>query len=166
MELTNVVSMSLSRQLSVCDCGSRIASMIRSSMPTISAFFTHEQIGRITRPAQWLTLGCVSKTHSKNAGKISGRFRMKYAGTRLARSPHTVSAPHFACHVLCVIASTSAGAKSFIAVSGNALTTAACAASAASLTSGLWSPCAMNIFDARSIANGSNARPAVRHRCA
>ena len=46
---------------------------------------------------------------------------MKYAGTRCARSPQTPSAPHFACHALCDMASTSAGVG-FIAVSGSALT--------------------------------------------
>ena len=81
---------------------------------------------------------------------------MKYAGTRCARSPQTPSAPHFACHALCDMASTSAGARSFIAVSGSALTTAERAASAAARTSDDWSPCMQNTVDARLIANGSN----------
>mmetsp|Transcript_26805 Transcript_26805/g.65682 ORF Transcript_26805/g.65682 Transcript_26805/m.65682 type:complete len:223 (-) Transcript_26805:1234-1902(-) len=77
MELTKVVSISLSRHGSVFSCGLRIASMMRSSMPITSGFLTQDAMGTITCPAMADTLGWVSNTHSRNAGKISGRVRMK-----------------------------------------------------------------------------------------
>ena len=163
IELTNVVSMSLSRHVSVSFCGWRMASMTRWSIPSTSAFFTQRQMGSMTCPASADTFGCVSKTHSKNAGKISGIVRMKYCGTRCARSPQVPRAPHFACQLLCSIAATSEGERSFIAVSGRDLTSAVCPTSAAALTSDDWSPCRANTCDARWTAKGSNALPAVRH---
>ena len=48
MELTNVVSISLSRHSSVSFCGFLMAETTRWSMPRISAFFTHEVMGRMT----------------------------------------------------------------------------------------------------------------------
>mmetsp|Transcript_3727 Transcript_3727/g.13951 ORF Transcript_3727/g.13951 Transcript_3727/m.13951 type:complete len:292 (-) Transcript_3727:892-1767(-) len=140
IELTKVVSMSLSRHFSVSFWGSLMASMTRWSIPSTSAFFTHRQMGSMTCPASADTFGWVSKTHSRNAGKISGMVRMKYCGTRCARSPQVPRAPHFACQLLCPIACTSAGDSSFIAVSGRLLTSAVCPASAAALTSADASP--------------------------
>ena len=87
IELTNVVSMSLSKQSSVAFCGVRMASKMRSSMPKTSAFFTHAQIvGRISWHSAD-TLGWVSKSVSRKTGKSSGMVRMNDCGTRLARSP-------------------------------------------------------------------------------
>ena len=166
MEFTNVVSMSLSRQSSVSLFGLRMADITSGSIPRISAFFTHRQIGAITASATADTLGCVSNTHSRNWGKISGSVRMKYPGTRVARSPHTPSAPIFDCHALCSIANTKAGDKSFIAVTGSDFTTAAMASSAPCRTVWSTSPRLMNTVGARDTALGSNALPAVAHKCA
>ena len=60
----------------------------------------------------------------------------------------------------------SAGDKSFIAVNGNALTTAAWARLAPSRTSPFLSPRSVNTIGASPMAYGSNPRPAVRHMCA
>ena len=166
IEFTNVVSMSVSRHVSVSFCGSLMARMIRGSIPTISAFRTQPHTAGITRSASALTRGCVSKTHSRNAGNTSGSVRMKYAGTRCARSPHTRSAPCFACQLLCAIARVNAGANSFIAVSGSAFTTARVATSAACRASADWSPRAHITSPAAYTACGSNCLPAVTHRCA
>jgi len=48
MELTKVVSMSLSRHGSVSSCGLRMALMISSSIPMISGLVTHDAMGCIT----------------------------------------------------------------------------------------------------------------------
>ena len=166
MEFTNVVSISRSRHSSVSLCGDRIALITNGSIPRISAFFTQRQIGAITASATAVTLGCVSNTVSRNAGKISGSVRMKYPGTRVARSPHTPSAPTLLCHALCSSAATSAGASSFIAVTGSAFTTAAMAVSAPCRTSAFASPRIVNTTGASVTAEGSNCRPAVRQQCA
>mmetsp|Transcript_6319 Transcript_6319/g.26849 ORF Transcript_6319/g.26849 Transcript_6319/m.26849 type:complete len:291 (+) Transcript_6319:2244-3116(+) len=156
MEFTNVVSINRSRHSSVSLCGLRIARITNGSIPRISAFFTQRQMGAITASATAVTLGCVSNTVSRNAGKISGKVRMKYPGTRVARSPHTPSALTLLCHALCSSAAVSAGARSFIAVTGSAFTTAAMAVSAPCLTSAFASPRIVNTTGARVTAEGSN----------
>mmetsp|Transcript_5305 Transcript_5305/g.19328 ORF Transcript_5305/g.19328 Transcript_5305/m.19328 type:complete len:234 (-) Transcript_5305:995-1696(-) len=152
IELTNVVSMSLSKQSSVFDCGSLMALMMRFNIPKISAFFTQAQmLGKISADKAE-TLGCVSKRHSKNAGNKSGTVRIKDCGTRFARSPMMCKDPSLHCQSLCCIPAKIAGDKSFMAVKGKALTTDACAKWADSRTSASLSPIKANTSGARPTA--------------